>query len=192
MSHSTISIPSDSTGESVGSSPSLVILSDIEAKVMAVLAILPEIAPEEAAVVASPTAALYLVIKTNPEIEPFEAPPSPNYVPAAEPRPAQVAPPPPIQIISTLPIEHASVGPSPKRCRSPPLASSIPPPDIPSLRRRLSLLQPDTLAEAIVPEFVIPEATTIVTPVRRSRMVEARGWLLLRMVSILRGTRRVG
>ncbi|GJV23122.1 hypothetical protein Tco_1375817 [Tanacetum coccineum] len=188
MSHSTISIPSDSTNESVESSPLLVILSDIEAKVMAVPAILPEIAPEEAAVVASPTTALYLVIKTDPKIEPFEAPISPNYVPVAEPRPAQVAPPPPIQIIPTLPIEHASVRPSRKRCRSPPPASSIPPPDVPSPYRRLSLPQPDTSAEAIVLEFVIPKAMTTVTPVRRSRMVEARGWLLLRMVSILRGS----
>ncbi|GKF16237.1 hypothetical protein Tco_0061155, partial [Tanacetum coccineum] len=110
---------------------------------------------------------------------------------AVEPQPAQVAPPPAVQIIPTLPIEHASVRPSRKRCRSPPPASSIPPPDVPSPHRRLSLPQPNTSAEAIVPEFVIPEATATVAPVRRRRMVEARGWLLLRTVSILGGTRRV-
>ncbi|GJU20447.1 hypothetical protein Tco_1153789 [Tanacetum coccineum] len=84
MSRSTISIPSDSTGESVRSLASLVILSDTEAKVMAVPTVLPKISPEaKAAVVASPTAILDLVIESDPEVEPSEALLSPDYIPAA-------------------------------------------------------------------------------------------------------------
>ncbi|GJS13547.1 hypothetical protein Tco_0408019 [Tanacetum coccineum] len=177
MSHSTISIPSDSTGESVGSSASLVILSNTKAKVMAILAVLPEITLEaKAAVVASPTPILDVVIESDPEAEPYEAllsldyvpaspihaPASPDYHPgsnkeskpfedesevpikditpeAAEPLPAQVAPPLPVQITPTSPTEPAFFGPSRKRCRSPPPASAVPPPDVPSPRRRSSL-----------------------------------------------------
>nr|GEU48618.1 hypothetical protein [Tanacetum cinerariifolium] len=81
MSHSTISIPSDFTGESVRSSPSLVILSDTELEVIVVPIILPEIAPEaEAALVASPTPVLDLAIESDLEVEPSKALPSPDYV----------------------------------------------------------------------------------------------------------------
>ncbi|GJV19902.1 hypothetical protein Tco_1368922 [Tanacetum coccineum] len=66
--HSTISIPSKSTGESVGLSPLLVILSDTEAEVMAIPVFLHEIAPEAAAVVPPPIVALYLVIESDPEV----------------------------------------------------------------------------------------------------------------------------
>nr|GEX36598.1 hypothetical protein [Tanacetum cinerariifolium] len=118
MFNSNILIPSNSTGKSVGSSPSLA----------------------EAAVVSSPTAILDLAIKSDLEVEPSEAPPSPNYVPsyhiyapaspdyypgpdtesepfedkfepieddapeAAKPLPAQVTPL-PLQITPTSPIE---------------------------------------------------------------------------------------
>ncbi|GJX43654.1 putative reverse transcriptase domain-containing protein [Tanacetum coccineum] len=84
MSFSTISISSDTTKESIGSSASLVILSDTETKVPAVPVILLEIALEaEAAMVASPTSVLDLVLKSDPEAEPSKAPLSPNYVPAS-------------------------------------------------------------------------------------------------------------
>ncbi|GJT97041.1 hypothetical protein Tco_1092559 [Tanacetum coccineum] len=76
-------IPSDSTGESVGSSPSLVILLDTEAEVMAIHVFLPEIAPEAAFVVAPPIVALYLIIEFDPEVEPSKALPSPDYVPSS-------------------------------------------------------------------------------------------------------------
>nr|GFA31503.1 hypothetical protein [Tanacetum cinerariifolium] len=82
MSHSTISIPSDSTGESVGSSPSLGIISDTEAEIIAIPAVLPKIAPKAAAAVGPPTTALDLVIESDPKVEPSEAPPSPYYVPS--------------------------------------------------------------------------------------------------------------
>ncbi|GJU39135.1 putative reverse transcriptase domain-containing protein [Tanacetum coccineum] len=84
MSHSNISIPSYSTSESVGSSASLVILLDTKAEVMAVPAVLPEIAPEaEATVVASPTVVLDLVIESDLGAELSEASLSPDYVPAS-------------------------------------------------------------------------------------------------------------
>ncbi|GKC29947.1 hypothetical protein Tco_1037241 [Tanacetum coccineum] len=110
-------IPFNSAGESVGSSPSLVILSDTEAEVMAVPAVLPEIAPEaEAAVVASPTAVLDLVIELTKRLshlrlyyilsEPFDdesEEPIEDAPKASKPLPAQVAPPPPVQITLTSP-----------------------------------------------------------------------------------------
>ncbi|GJV20030.1 hypothetical protein Tco_1369050 [Tanacetum coccineum] len=77
MSHSIILIPSDSTGESVRLSPSMVILPDTKAEVMVIL----EITPEAVAIVASPTIALDHAIDSNLEVEPFEATPSPDYVP---------------------------------------------------------------------------------------------------------------
>ncbi|GJW09960.1 hypothetical protein Tco_1575787 [Tanacetum coccineum] len=180
MSHSTISIPSESTGESVGSSTSLVFLSYTKAQVMVIHAVLPEIAPKaKADVVDSPTLVLDLVIESDLEAEPFEALLSPNYEPfeddapeAAKPLPAQVAPSPPLQITPTSPTKPESVGPSRKRCRSPPPASAVPPPDVPSPRKRSSLLQPDSLVEAIILEFIILEATAIVAPVRRRKMIE--------------------
>ncbi|GJW04566.1 hypothetical protein Tco_1563422 [Tanacetum coccineum] len=84
------------------------------------------------------------------ESEPIEEAPE-----ATEPLPAQVAPPPLVHSTPTLPTsptEPASVGPSCKRCRSPPSASAVP--------------LPDTTAKAVVPEFVILEATTPVALVR--------------------------
>ncbi|GJY83743.1 reverse transcriptase domain-containing protein [Tanacetum coccineum] len=57
-------------------------------------------------------------------------------------------------------LEPTLVGPSRKRCRSPPPTSFVPP--------------PDTTAEAVMPEFGIPEAMASVAPVRRRRLVEAR------------------
>ncbi|GJS45525.1 ribonuclease H-like domain-containing protein [Tanacetum coccineum] len=83
MSHSTILIPSDSVGEGIILSPSLVILSNTKAEVMAIPVVLPEIALEAATtvVVASPTATPGLAIETDPEVEPSEAPLSPDYVP---------------------------------------------------------------------------------------------------------------
>ncbi|GJR41328.1 hypothetical protein Tco_1217012 [Tanacetum coccineum] len=83
MSHSTTLIPPDSTRESVGSSPSLVILSDTKAEVMAILVVLPEISLEAAAIVAPPTATLDPAIEFNLEVEPSEALPSPDHVPSS-------------------------------------------------------------------------------------------------------------
>nr|GEV36019.1 hypothetical protein [Tanacetum cinerariifolium] len=141
MSYSTISIPFDSTGKSVRSSPSLVILSDIEVKVMAIHAVLPKIALEAAFVVPPPTVTLDLAIEFDLNIKPSKAPPSLEYV----------VPPPPVQITPTSPTsptEPASVGPSHKRCRSRPPVSATPPLDAPSPYRRSSLLPPDATAEA--------------------------------------------
>ncbi|GJV35756.1 hypothetical protein Tco_1408233 [Tanacetum coccineum] len=84
MSHFTILIPSDSTNESVESSASLVILSKTEIEVIDVHAVLPEVALEvEAAVVASPTVVLDLVLESELEAEPSEASLSIDYVPAS-------------------------------------------------------------------------------------------------------------
>ncbi|GJT71621.1 hypothetical protein Tco_1030907 [Tanacetum coccineum] len=84
MSFCTISISSDITGESIGSSVSLVILSDTETEVAAVPVILPEIALEvEAPMVALPTAVLDLVFESDPEVEPSEALLSSDYVPTS-------------------------------------------------------------------------------------------------------------
>ncbi|GJY97619.1 hypothetical protein Tco_0514529 [Tanacetum coccineum] len=87
MSHSTISIPSNSVRESIRSSPSVVILIDSEAEVMPIHIALPEIALEAAAaaVVSLPTATLDLAIESYLEVKPSEAlpskaPPSPDYV----------------------------------------------------------------------------------------------------------------
>ncbi|GKE33191.1 hypothetical protein Tco_1452513, partial [Tanacetum coccineum] len=224
ISHSTILIPFNSAGESVGSSPSLVILSDTEAEVMAIPVVLPEIAPEEAptSIVAPPTATLDLAIESDPEVEPskalpYEEPPSPDYVPsypihaptsldyhpksdtesepfeddfepiedapeAAKPLSAQVAPPPPVQISPTLPTsptKHASVGPYRKRCRFPPPASTVPPPDVP---------RSDPTFEAIIPKFVIPEATTpVASVIRRSEPIHRTIPLLVARLVCLNG-----
>ncbi|GJT58601.1 hypothetical protein Tco_1002134 [Tanacetum coccineum] len=124
MSHSTIPIPSDSVRESVGSSPSLAILSDTKAEVMTIPVVLPKIAPEVAAVVIVSllTATPDLAIESDPEVEPSKAPPSeippsPDYpmkdefesiedVPeTTEPLHAQVAP--PVYNTPTLPISSA-------------------------------------------------------------------------------------
>nr|GEV07613.1 RNA-directed DNA polymerase, eukaryota [Tanacetum cinerariifolium] len=139
MSHFTISIPSDSIGDSIGSSASLVILSDTETQLAVVPAVLPEIALEAiAAVVDLPIGILELVLHSDSETKPIEAPPSHDYHPgadiefkpfeaeseedpsrddssesdpykAAEPIPAQVVPTPPVQISPTLPTGHAHV-----------------------------------------------------------------------------------
>ncbi|GKG08323.1 hypothetical protein Tco_0334155, partial [Tanacetum coccineum] len=66
--------------------------------------------------------------------------------------------------------EHARVGPSRKRCRSPPPTSAVPP--------------LDTTAKAVMPEFVIPEATASVAPVKRRRLVEARRQALAQILLI--------
>ncbi|GKG62704.1 hypothetical protein Tco_0636435, partial [Tanacetum coccineum] len=58
--------------------------------------------------------------------------------------------------LPTSPTEPTSVGPSCKRCRSPPSTSAVP--------------LPDTTVEAI------PEATTSVALVRCRKMIEARRW----------------
>nr|GEU59576.1 hypothetical protein [Tanacetum cinerariifolium] len=81
----------DSAGESIGSSPSLVILSNTKAEVLAIHVVLPEITPKAAAaaaVVAPPTATPDLGIESDLEVEhseasPSEAPPSPDYVPSS-------------------------------------------------------------------------------------------------------------
>nr|GEY32138.1 hypothetical protein [Tanacetum cinerariifolium] len=56
--------------------------------------------------------------------------------------------------LPTSPTKPLFTGPSRKRCRSPP-------PVVPSPRGRSSLPPPYAPAEAIIPEFVIPEATTL-------------------------------
>ncbi|GKD87557.1 hypothetical protein Tco_1358711, partial [Tanacetum coccineum] len=133
MSSSAISIPY-SSGESVGSSTSLIILSDTETVMTVVLAVVPtiilEIASEaEAAVVASLAGVLDLAIHHDSEFEPSEAPPSPVYhvvadlesdaseveseedpleddpSEATEPQPTQAISSPPVQIASILPAE---------------------------------------------------------------------------------------
>ncbi|GJZ40904.1 hypothetical protein Tco_0587790 [Tanacetum coccineum] len=192
MSHSTISIPSDSARKSIESSPSLVILSDTEAEVLAIPVALPSIAPKAATttVVSLPTATGDLAIRTDLEAEPSKALPFPDYSEpiedppkAAEPLSAQIAPLPPVQISATLPTSPtmpASVGLSRKRCRSPPPASAVPPPDVSSPHKRSSLPPSDTTAEAVIPEFVIPKAMALVFLVRRGRLVEARCWTFVR------------
>ncbi|GKF38531.1 hypothetical protein Tco_0118592, partial [Tanacetum coccineum] len=55
--------------------------------------------------------------------------------------------------------ELAFVGPSRKRCRFPPPASAVPP--------------TDTTAMTVILEFVIPEATAPVAPVKCHRLIEA-------------------
>ncbi|GJW87018.1 hypothetical protein Tco_0162358 [Tanacetum coccineum] len=80
MSSSAVSIPY-SSGKSIGSSTSLIILSDYETEMIVVSAVVPAIIPEispeaEAAVVASPVGVLDLAIHPDFESEPFEAPPS--------------------------------------------------------------------------------------------------------------------
>ncbi|GJU84271.1 hypothetical protein Tco_1291817 [Tanacetum coccineum] len=181
MSHSTISIPSDSARKSIESSPSLVILSDTEAEVLAIPVALPSIAPKAAAatVVSLPTVTGDLAIRTDLEAEPSKAPPFPDYI----------EPPPPVQISATLPTSPtmpASVGPSRKRCRSPPLASAVPPPDVSSPHRRSSLPPSDTTAEAVILEFVIPEPMAPVFLVRRRRAMRAKA-----QVVVLRGLLRI-
>ncbi|GKA23698.1 hypothetical protein Tco_0709731 [Tanacetum coccineum] len=84
MSLSTILISSESMDESVRSSASYVILSDSKAAVPTIPAIAPKIAPEaETTVVAPPTTILDLLLESDSETEPLEAPPSPDYVPAS-------------------------------------------------------------------------------------------------------------
>ncbi|GJW84132.1 hypothetical protein Tco_0157277 [Tanacetum coccineum] len=180
--------------ESVGSSPSLVILSDTEAEVMAIPASDLEVDPSKAppspdyvpsSPIHEPTSPDYH-LGSKTESEPFEdeSEPIKDAPKAVEPLPAQVAPPPPpVQILLTLPTsstEHASIRPSRKRCRSPPPTSVVPPPDVPLPHRRSSLPPPDTTAETAITKFFIPEATTIVAPVRCCRMIEARRWTFAR------------
>ncbi|GKC34637.1 hypothetical protein Tco_1047021 [Tanacetum coccineum] len=80
MSSSTILVPSNSIGESVGSSISLVLLSDTKTELTIVPAVLPEITLEaEAGVVTSPAGVLDLVVHSDSETRPTKAPPSPDY-----------------------------------------------------------------------------------------------------------------
>ncbi|GKA46689.1 hypothetical protein Tco_0739572 [Tanacetum coccineum] len=51
--------------------------------------------------------------------------------------------------------------------KSPTQASAVPPPDVPLPYRRSSLPPLDTTTKDIISEFIIPEATTTVAPVRR-------------------------
>nr|GEV15185.1 hypothetical protein [Tanacetum cinerariifolium] len=103
MSHSTISIPSDFAEESVRSLPSLLILSDTEAEVMAILAVLPDVALKAATttVVTSPTAIPDLATESDKEddFEPIE-----DAHEATEPLSVRIAPPPPVHITPALPI----------------------------------------------------------------------------------------
>ncbi|GKE62541.1 hypothetical protein Tco_1512908 [Tanacetum coccineum] len=80
----TASIPADSADESVRSSISLVILSDIETLLTVVPTVAPEISPEaKVAVVALPVDVLGLVVHSDSETEPSEAPPSPDHAPVS-------------------------------------------------------------------------------------------------------------
>nr|GEV02695.1 hypothetical protein [Tanacetum cinerariifolium] len=97
---------------------------------------------------------LDLVIKTGLEVKPFEALPSPDYVPTslihAPASLTQVAPPPPVQITPTSLTEPTSIGPSRERCRSLPPASAVPPPVVLSPCKRMLLPQLDTSYEVAV------------------------------------------
>ncbi|GKE55889.1 hypothetical protein Tco_1495074, partial [Tanacetum coccineum] len=73
---------------------------------------------------------------------------------------------PPVQLSPTSPTEPASVGQSHKQCRS--------------LQPTLAVPLPDTIAEAIIPEFVIPKAMALVPPVRHCRLIEDRRWAFAR------------
>ncbi|GKE57068.1 hypothetical protein Tco_1496253 [Tanacetum coccineum] len=183
MSHSTIPIPSDSTEESVESSPSLIILLDTEAEVTVIADVLLEIAPAATSttIVAPPTTTLDLVIESNPEVEPSKAPPSeeppsPDYVPSypiyapASPdyHPRLDTESEPIEDISE-PIEDtrkAAKPPPTQRCRCPPPAPTVPPPDVPL---------PTPITEAVILEFIIREATNPVALVRHRRLVHLDG-----------------
>nr|GEW88621.1 zinc finger, CCHC-type [Tanacetum cinerariifolium] len=121
---------------------------------MTIPAALPKIALEaaKAAVVSLPTATPDLAIESDPKVEPSEALPSPDYVLSS-----------PIIALAS-PDYHlrpdTKSEPMEDETSSPPL--------------------PDTTVEAVIPEFVIPEATTLVTLVKRCRMIEARCWTFSR------------
>nr|GEY82760.1 hypothetical protein [Tanacetum cinerariifolium] len=192
MSHTTISIPFGADEETTRWSTPLIILSDTEAEVMTIPVALHKITPEAAAtaIVTSPTATPDLAIKSDSKVQPseappFEAPPFFDYVPsshilarassdyylrsniALKPMEDEY------ELIEDAP-EAAKPLPA-QRCRSPLPASAKPPPDV-LPHRRSSTPLPDTTTEAVIPEFVIPEAMAPVDPVRRRRMIEARCW----------------
>ncbi|GJV31385.1 hypothetical protein Tco_1391785 [Tanacetum coccineum] len=82
MSHSAITIPTDSTCESVGSSTSFVILSATMVELMAIPVALPKISLEAvAAIDGSLTTMLDLILESDAEPEPSEAPLSPDHAP---------------------------------------------------------------------------------------------------------------
>ncbi|GJU58370.1 hypothetical protein Tco_1236136 [Tanacetum coccineum] len=160
MSHFVIPILTDSTSESVGSSTSLVFLSDTKEEVMAIPVALPEITLEAEADIdglLSLTAMLDHILNSDPEAEPSEAPLSPDHAPVfpiheapetVGPLPAQVVSTPPAQVTPAPPIVSSPplqivptpsflsppsfVRPSRKRCRSPTsyLPAVIPAPTI--------------------------------------------------------------
>nr|GFB71098.1 hypothetical protein [Tanacetum cinerariifolium] len=122
------------------------------------------------------------------EVEPSKAPPSLDYVPSSpirgpaspdyhpgsenksepfedESEPTKDAP----EVVEPLPAQVA-----------PPSVVHLPPPDVPSPQRRSSQPPSDTTVEAVITEFVIPEATTIVALVRRRWMIYARRWTFAR------------
>ncbi|GJR47138.1 hypothetical protein Tco_1315241 [Tanacetum coccineum] len=94
MSSLVILISADSVDESVSSSTSLIILSDTATYLSVVPAIIPEITLEvEAAIVDSPAGVLDLVVHSDLETEPSEAPLSRPI--QAIPTPAHIIPAPP-------------------------------------------------------------------------------------------------
>ncbi|GKA63909.1 hypothetical protein Tco_0763515 [Tanacetum coccineum] len=133
---------------------------------MAIPAILPEIAPEAAtaAVVAPPTATPDPAIETDLEAEPSEAPLSPDYVPYSSILAPASLDYHPRSDTESEPIEDDSepIEDAPEAAE--PLFAQIAP--IPPVH----IIPPsDPTAEAIMPEFIILEATTLVIPVRRCR-----------------------
>ncbi|GJV97022.1 putative reverse transcriptase domain-containing protein [Tanacetum coccineum] len=132
MSSSAVSIPY-SYGESVGSSTSLIILSDTETVMTVVLAVVPiiilEIASEaEAAVVTSPAGVLDLALHHDSVFDPSEAPSSLVYHVVVDPEsdpseaeseedpleddPSEATEPQPTQAISLPPVQIASILPA--------------------------------------------------------------------------------
>ncbi|GJY45158.1 putative reverse transcriptase domain-containing protein [Tanacetum coccineum] len=131
MSTSAVLVPY-SSGESVGSSTSLIILSDSETVMIVILAVVPTIILEiaskaEAAAIALPAGVLDLAIHHDSEFEPYEALPSLVYHAIAdlesdpfeaeseedplEDDPSEATKPQPTQAISSLPVQIASILP---------------------------------------------------------------------------------
>nr|GEV03411.1 hypothetical protein [Tanacetum cinerariifolium] len=165
MSSSAIPILADSTSDSVGSSNSLVILSDTKTEVMTTSTVLLVIALEaEAVIVILPTDVLDFVLEYDPPEAPLSSDHAPVYFShATSTLPADLTP-------ALRIIPHAFGGPSRKRCRSPTtspptaalvlLVLSFVPVDCLSPRKRfrgspVASLQEDTI-EAIVEAVVEP------------------------------------
>ncbi|GJX15128.1 hypothetical protein Tco_0206886 [Tanacetum coccineum] len=138
-----------------------------------------EIAPEAAtaAVVAPPTATPDPAIETGPEAEPSKAPLSPDYVPYS-PILAPASPdyhPGSDTESEPMKDDSESIEDAPEAAE--PLFAQIAP--LPPVH--ISVIPPsDPTAEAVMPEFIILEATALVIPVRRRRLVEARRWAFAR------------